>query len=79
VPPTYDSLVAKLVVRDVDRAAAVRRAARALDELEVEGVATTAPLFRDMLADGPFLEGRYTTDYIAEAAGRLASLATAPV
>jgi acetyl-CoA carboxylase biotin carboxylase subunit len=74
VPPTYDSLVAKLVVHDVDRAAAVRRAARALDELEVEGVATTAQLFRDMLADGPFLEGRYTTDYIAEAAGRLASL-----
>jgi acetyl-CoA carboxylase biotin carboxylase subunit len=74
VPPTYDSLVAKLVVHDVDRAAAVRRAARALGELEVEGVATTAQLFRDMLADGPFLEGRYTTDYIAEAAGRLASL-----
>jgi acetyl-CoA carboxylase biotin carboxylase subunit len=78
VPPTYDSLVAKLIVVDHDRPAALARARRAFDELEVEGVATTAPLFRDMLRDAPFREGRYTTAYIDQAATRLASLRATP-
>jgi acetyl-CoA carboxylase biotin carboxylase subunit len=74
VPPNYDSLIGKLIVRDVDRAAALRRAAQALRELEVEGIATTAPLFADMLDDPPFRDGQYTTSYIDEAQSRLASL-----
>jgi acetyl-CoA carboxylase biotin carboxylase subunit len=74
VPPTYDSLIGKLIVRDTDRPAALRRAAQALTELEVEGVATTAPLFADMLSDPPFRDGLYTTSYIDEARARLSSL-----
>ena len=42
VPPNYDSLLAKLIVWDEDRPAAVSRASRALAELVVEGVPTTA-------------------------------------
>jgi acetyl-CoA carboxylase biotin carboxylase subunit len=51
VPPFYDSLLGKLIVWDEDRAAALRRMARALAELEVDGIATTIPLHRQMAAD----------------------------
>ncbi len=75
VPPTYDSLVAKLIVSDDDRPSVLARAAQALAEFEVEGVATTLPLFREMVGSEPaFRSGIYTTAYLEEAAGRLSSL-----
>jgi acetyl-CoA carboxylase biotin carboxylase subunit len=75
VPPTYDSLVAKLIVSDDDRPSALARAAQALAEFEVEGIATTLPLFREMVTSEPaFRSGVYTTAYLEEAAGRLSSL-----
>jgi acetyl/propionyl-CoA carboxylase alpha subunit len=75
VPPTYDSLVAKLIVSDADRPLALARAAQALAEFEVEGIATTLPLFREMVTSEPaFRAGIYTTAYLEEAAGRLSSL-----
>ena len=43
MPPYYDSLLAKVIVWDVDRPRAIARSLRALGELEVRGVATTAP------------------------------------
>jgi acetyl-CoA carboxylase biotin carboxylase subunit len=49
VPPFYDSMVAKLLVHGRDRAQALARARRALDELEIEGVSTTQPLHRSLL------------------------------
>ena len=74
VPPNYDSLIAKIVVRDIDRPAALMRASRALGELEVEGISTTRELFLEMLQDAPIREGRYTTGYLDEAAPRLSTL-----
>jgi len=75
VPPSYDSLVAKLIVSDDSRALALGRAAQALREFEVEGISTTLPLFREMVASEPaFRAGAYTTAYLEEAAGRLSSL-----
>jgi acetyl-CoA carboxylase, biotin carboxylase subunit len=75
VPPTYDSLVAKLIVSDDTRALALGRAAQALAEFEIEGVSTTLPLFREMVESEPaFRSGLYTTAYLEEAAGRLSSL-----
>jgi acetyl-CoA carboxylase biotin carboxylase subunit len=75
VPPSYDSLVAKLIVFDDTRALALGRAAQALQEFEVEGISTTLPLFREMVASEPaFRAGAYTTAYLEEAAGRLSSL-----
>ena len=50
---TYDSLVAKLIVSDDDRPSALARAAQALAEFEVEGIATTLPLFREMVTSEP--------------------------
>src|SRR5437764_11501728 len=54
VPPYYDSLVAKVIVWDDTRAAAIERALRALDELELKGVATTREVVRDVLASVEF-------------------------
>jgi acetyl-CoA carboxylase, biotin carboxylase subunit len=75
VPSAYDSLLAKLIVFDSDRSLTLARAAQALAEFEIEGVATTLPLFREMVTSEPaFRAGTYTTAYLDEAAGRLSSL-----
>jgi acetyl-CoA carboxylase biotin carboxylase subunit len=53
----YDPLLAKLIVWAPDRELALRRLGRALAELRVEGIRTTAPLYRALLADADFLSG----------------------
>ena len=53
----YDPMLAKLIVWGADRAQALQRLGRALDELRIEGVATGVPLFRALLADADFLSG----------------------
>jgi acetyl-CoA carboxylase, biotin carboxylase subunit len=75
VSPHYDSLLAKLVVWDTDRPAAIARALRALGELELTGVATTRAAALEILASDEFRSGDYSTGYLAEAGGRLAALA----
>ncbi len=74
IPPYYDSLIAKLSVRDETRPFALARAVRALGELEVEGVPTTRELALDVLASAPFTSGEYSTSTLAELAGRVPSL-----
>ena len=49
VPPFYDSLLGKLIVWAEDRERALLRLKRALDELRIEGLPTTAPLFQALL------------------------------
>ena len=74
VPPYYDSLIAKLCVWAPDRARAVARMARALDETHIDGVSTTLDLLRDIAGELSFREGRYTTSYLTERADVLPSL-----
>jgi acetyl/propionyl-CoA carboxylase alpha subunit len=73
----YDSLVAKLVVWDETRPAAIARTIQALEELEVAGVPTTRELALDVLRSEAFASGRYSTGYLAEMEGRLPSLVPA--
>jgi acetyl-CoA carboxylase biotin carboxylase subunit len=75
IPPYYDSLLAKVVVWDSDRPAAIDRALRALTELEVVGVPTTAAAARDILRTEEFAAGRYSTGFLEEAGRRLPALA----
>jgi acetyl-CoA carboxylase biotin carboxylase subunit len=74
VPPHYDSLLGKLIVWDEFRPEAIERALRALGELQLEGVATTRELAIDILRSEEFGSGRYSTDYLAEAAARLPAI-----
>jgi acetyl-CoA carboxylase biotin carboxylase subunit len=73
----YDSLVAKVIVHDADRPAAIARAVRALEEMEIEGVPTTRELAIDVLRSQPFASGAYSTSYLAEMEDRLPSLSAA--
>src|SRR5207253_11479414 len=75
IPPNYDSLIAKLIVWDAARPAAIARGLRALGELEIEGVPTTREFALDILRSESFATGNYSTSYLAEAAGRLPALA----
>jgi len=64
IPPYYDSLIAKLVVRGKDRNEACQRMARALEMFIVEGIYTTIPLHRRILADADFRAGKFDTGFI---------------
>jgi acetyl-CoA carboxylase biotin carboxylase subunit len=75
VSPFYDSLLGKIIVWDLDRPQAIARCLRALSELEVVGVPTTAAAAIDVLRSEEFQSGRYSTSYLAEAAHRLPALA----
>jgi acetyl-CoA carboxylase biotin carboxylase subunit len=75
IPPNYDSLLAKVIVWDVDRPSAIDRSLRALAELEVVGVPTTAAAARDVLRTEEFGAGHYSTSFLEEAGSRLPALA----
>ena len=66
IPPYYDSLIAKLIVWDESRDAAIERALRALRELEVRGVPTTRDAALEILASERFRSGRYSTSFLEE-------------
>jgi acetyl-CoA carboxylase biotin carboxylase subunit len=66
VPPYYDSLLAKVIARGEDRAAAIAGLDRALEHLVVAGVSTTAPLARRLIAHPDFVAGRHHTRWVEE-------------
>ena len=64
VPPFYDSLIAKVITHGHDRATAMKRMQRALDELIVEGIRTNAALHRNLVRDTSFLAGGVSIHYL---------------
>ncbi|RMH01979.1 MAG: acetyl-CoA carboxylase biotin carboxylase subunit [Planctomycetota bacterium] len=72
VTPYYDSMLAKIIVHGADRAQAVRRMERALGELNIGGVKTSAGLALEVLATAEFRAGDYDTGFLERwmAAGR---------
>jgi len=64
IPPYYDSLVAKLITYGSDRAEAIHRMQRALGMFIVEGIHTSIPLHRRIMADPDFQAGRFDTNFI---------------
>jgi acetyl-CoA carboxylase, biotin carboxylase subunit len=66
IPPYYDSLIAKLIVWDEDRATSIARSLRALQELDLRGVPTTREVAMEILASDEFRSGRYSTTFLDE-------------
>jgi acetyl-CoA carboxylase biotin carboxylase subunit len=66
IPPFYDSLLAKLVVWDEDRNAAIDRLDRALGELEIGGLKTTRPLFQALAGDASVRQGDFHTRWLEQ-------------
>jgi acetyl-CoA carboxylase biotin carboxylase subunit len=64
VPPYYDSMVGKLIVTRPTRREAIQTARRALQEMYVEGIATTIPLFLRILEHSDFINGEIDTGFI---------------
>jgi acetyl-CoA/propionyl-CoA carboxylase biotin carboxyl carrier protein len=62
----YDNLVGKLVVWGSDRATAIARTLRALDEFEVAGIATTIPADQAILRHADFVAGEHSTKWVEE-------------
>jgi acetyl-CoA/propionyl-CoA carboxylase biotin carboxyl carrier protein len=60
IGPAWDSLLAKLIVTGATRAQALQRAARALAEFTVEGMATALPFHRAVVADPAFVAEPFT-------------------
>jgi biotin carboxylase len=70
IPTYYDSLLAKLIVTsgagegDGAREQAINRMCRALNEFHIDGVKTTIPFHREVMAHDAFRSGDVTTDFI---------------
>jgi acetyl-CoA carboxylase, biotin carboxylase subunit len=66
VPPYYDSMIAKLIVHARTRELAIARMQRALDMMVVEGIKTTIPLHKKIMADPAFQRGDFSTKFMEE-------------
>ena len=64
VPPTYDSMVGKVISYGATREQAIRRMQIALSEMVVEGIQTNIPLHRELMVDARFIEGGTNIHYL---------------
>jgi acetyl-CoA carboxylase biotin carboxylase subunit len=64
IPPTYDSLVGKLIVHGRTRNEALMRLRRALDEFIIDGIDTTIPLFQTLVRNGDIQNGLYDIHWL---------------
>jgi acetyl-CoA carboxylase biotin carboxylase subunit len=67
VPPYYDSMIGKLIVHKPTREEAIATMIRALDELRVQGIATTAPFHKKVLQHTDFVNGGIDTGFVERA------------
>ncbi|GMQ64886.1 acetyl-CoA carboxylase biotin carboxylase subunit [Vallitalea maricola] len=64
IPPTYDSMIAKLIVYDKDRKSAIKKLNSAIGEFIVEGIDTNIDFQYDLINNESFIKGNYTTSFI---------------
>lgn len=64
IPPYYDSMIAKLIVKGKNREEAIARMKRALKEFKIEGMDTTIPFHLKVLENEAFKEGKFYTNFI---------------
>jgi acetyl-CoA carboxylase biotin carboxylase subunit len=61
---SYDSMIAKLIVKGKDRIDAIRKCKMALDKVWIKGTKTTLPFFRMLVRNQQFIDGSFTTAFI---------------
>jgi acetyl-CoA carboxylase biotin carboxylase subunit len=66
IPPYYDSLVGKLIVHGKTRTECLMRLSRALDEVVVDGIETTLPLFRALVREADIIDGNYHIHWLEQ-------------
>jgi acetyl-CoA carboxylase biotin carboxylase subunit len=66
VPIFYDSMLAKLIIYGRDRAEAVERMRRALEQFSVSGIGTTLPFLRFVMGHPDFAAGKVNTRLVEE-------------
>jgi acetyl-CoA carboxylase biotin carboxylase subunit len=66
IPPYYDSLVGKLIVHGKTRTECLMRLKRALDEVVVDGIETTLPLFRALVREADIIDGNYHIHWLEQ-------------
>ena len=64
IPPFYDSMIAKLIVRAKTRGEAIKKMLCALDEFIVEGVPTTISIHKKILSNPDFVSGKYDISFL---------------
>ena len=64
IPTYYDSLIGKLIVHSPDRASAINRMERALEETIIEGPKTTIPFHQAIMGDEKFRSGKFDTGFL---------------
>jgi acetyl-CoA carboxylase, biotin carboxylase subunit len=64
IPPNYDSMIAKVIVKGKDRKEALQVGERALREFHVGGVKTTVPFHLDILTHAAFIDCKYDLGYV---------------
>ena len=64
IPPTYDSMIAKLIVYDKDRKSAIKKLNSAIGEFIVEGIDTNIDFQYDLINNESFVKGNYNTSFI---------------
>jgi acetyl-CoA carboxylase biotin carboxylase subunit len=64
IPPYYDSMIAKLIVKGENREEVIARAKRALKEFHIGGIKTTIPFHQYKLNNERFLSGKYPITFI---------------
>ena len=69
VPPYYDSMIAKVIVHDVDRTSSLQRMRTALDEIIIDGISTNIELQQQLVRDQDFAGGEVNIHYLEKKLG----------
>jgi acetyl-CoA carboxylase biotin carboxylase subunit len=64
IPPYYDSLIAKIIIHSDNRSECISKARRALDELVIDGVSTTADLHKKLLQEDDIINGNFDIHWL---------------
>ena len=73
IPPYYDSMIAKLIVKGRTREGCIMRLKRALEEMVIGGVKTSIPMHQALMKDPDFINGDYTIKWLEEWLAKRAS------